>query len=277
MKTSAIPEVRDLRFALEGVPKQWHRVSRSVTLFYNNLSIFFPAGERFFIAAMKAQGPFVGDAKLKADVAAFCAQEGHHSREHVNYNDLLRRQGYPIDAMEARIEAILRRVARRGPPWRRLAVTVCLEHFTAMLASLVLADPRVLADAEPRMAALWRWHAAEEDEHKHVAFDLYVAAAEGRQGRRWLGRCAAMLITTLIFWGKILEHQARLMHHDGILFSPREWWSLVRYLYWAPGGLQTLVVPYLSFFRPTFHPTDYDRPGLLQAWRAQAAASPPNN
>ncbi|WP_257460342.1 metal-dependent hydrolase [Archangium lipolyticum] len=257
------PEVRDFRFDLSDVPKYWHGGRRSVTLFFDNLSVFFPAGERFFMASVKAFRNQVTDEPLKREVDAFCAQEGHHSREHVRYNQMLIRNGYPVVAMEKRVERILRRVTKHAPRRRQLAVTCALEHFTALLATLVLRDPRMLENADPRMAELWRWHAAEENEHKAVAFDVYRAI-----GSPWLERCLVMLLTTVIFSAKIFEHQVRLMHAEKLLFSVREWFGLVRFLCIQPGGMLGLIGPYLSYYRPGFHPWEHDTSELLQRWKA---------
>jgi len=240
------------------VPRYWHGGNRAVTLFFNNLSIFFPAGERFFIAAVKAHVGQVEDAHLLEDARAFCAQEGIHSREHIRYNEMLRRQGYPVDAMEQRVERILSRVTRRATVRSRLAATCALEHFTALLAHFLLSDHRLLDGAHPVMAALWRWHAAEENEHKAVAYDVYRATGGG-----YLERAVAMMIATVIFWAKVFEHQVRLMRADGLLFSGREWYGLFRFLYIEPGGLSGLFWPYLAYYR-----------GLLEAWRAELEASP---
>ena len=61
-----------------------------------------------------------------------------------------------------------------------LAVTAAAEHFTATLAADVLerntwAEHDIDADAR----SLWLWHAAEEIEHRHVAFDVYVRLGGG--------------------------------------------------------------------------------------------------
>ena len=69
------------------------------------------------------------------------------------------------------------------PPIIDLASTMALEHYTAMIAHQLLADPAHLADADPQVAALWRWHAIEEIEHKGVAYDTYLHAT--RDWSRW--------------------------------------------------------------------------------------------
>jgi predicted metal-dependent hydrolase len=260
-------EVRNLRFDVDAdIPRYWHAENRSVTAFFNNLSVFFPPGERFFIASVKAHREHVDDARLRAEVRSFCAQEGVHSREHVRYNRMLEAQGYPVVAMERRVERLLAFVTRRSTKRRQLAVTCALEHFTALMAHSLLSKPDLLAGAHPVMAALWRWHAAEENEHKAVAFDVYRAA-----GGTYPERCAVMIGSTLVFWAKVVEQQLRLMRCDRTLFSLREWRALYSFLFVAPGGLRNLLGPYFAYFRPSFHPWDLDNRDLLEAWKAELA------
>ena len=54
MPTGPQLEVRNVKFAIgASVPRFWHGGRRSLTLYLNNLSIFFPDGERFFIRSVK--------------------------------------------------------------------------------------------------------------------------------------------------------------------------------------------------------------------------------
>ena len=225
------PIVRNLRFAIdESVPQYWHGGRRSVSIFLDNLSVFFPAGERFFVKAVRAHQSFVKDEALQADVRAFCGQEGVHGREHEHYNELVRRF-YPTEAMEKRVEALLAHVSSTAPDIGQLGVTCALEHFTALLGHFLLHDPRLLEGAHPAMDALWRWHAAEENEHKTVAFDVFKAA-----GGTYGTRVSTMVGATVIFWAKVIEQQARMMKAGGILYSPEEWTGLLYFLFIKPGA-----------------------------------------
>jgi uncharacterized protein len=267
---AATLEVRDLSFeTIAEAPRHWHGAGRAVTLFFDNLSLFFPPGERFFIASVKAHRDRVRDPELAAAVRDFCAQEGVHSREHQRYNAHLEARGLPARAIEGRVQRLLDRVTRRTSARRRLAITCALEHFTALMGDALLRDPRLLHGAAPQMAALWRWHAAEENEHKAVAFDVYRAAGGG-----YVERIVVMLGATVIFWAKTVEQQARLMAADGSLGSAREWWSLAKFLFVTPGGLRRVPRQWLTYFRPGFHPWDHDNRALLEAWKAAYAAAP---
>jgi predicted metal-dependent hydrolase len=270
MTTASSLEVRNLRFRIgEGVPRHWHGGRRAITLFFDNLSLFFPPGERFFISSVKAHAHLADTPALAQDVRAFCAQEAVHSREHVRYNRMLDAQGYPASELERRIEARLLQVSRRASPRRQLAITCALEHFTALMGHTVLADPRLLAGADPEMADLWRWHAAEENEHKAVAFDVYQ-----RAGGNYFERTATMVAATVVFWTLVMIHQVRLMHADRCLFSFAEWRSLFWFLLVQPGGLRRIAGKYLHYYRPGFHPWELDNHALLDAWRARLADAP---
>lgn len=263
------PTVRNLRFEIdESIPQYWHGGRRSLSIFLDNLSVFFPAGERFFVKAVRAHQGLVKDEGLMQEVRAFCGQEGVHGREHERYNELVRRF-YPTEAMERRVQEILDRVSQRAPEIAQLGVTCALEHFTALLGHMLLRDPRLLEGAHPEMDALWRWHAAEENEHKAVAYDVFTAA-----GGDYGTRVYTMIGATVIFWTKVIEHQARMMKASGILFSAREWSALLRFLFVDPGGMLPLFRLYFEYYRRDFHPSDIDSSGVVERWRADYDASP---
>ncbi len=261
--------VRNLRFDLESIPRHWNGGRKSVTTFLDGLSLFFPAGERFFVTSVRAHQQCVKDEWLASEVRMFCGQEGVHSREHARYNEILKEQGYPVEKLEGRVERLLARVTKNTSARRQLAVTCALEHFTALLGQWLLGEPGLLDGAHPSMAALWRWHAAEENEHKSVAFEVFLAAGGG-----YGERVMAMIGATVIFWAKVIEHQIRMMQADGTATSLAEWRALARFLFVEPGGMGALVGHYLKYFRPGFHPSQIDSSGLLEAWKKEYQESP---
>jgi predicted metal-dependent hydrolase len=265
------PQVRNLRFDthraspdVATIPRHWHGGRRSVTAFFDSLSVFFPVGERFFVKSVRAYEHRVKDETLRAAVRVFCGQEGIHGREHVRYNEMLAEHGYPVRAMEDRVTRLLDRVMRKSPRRSQLAATCALEHFTALMGEMILSNPKILEGADPTMAALWRWHAAEENEHKAVAFDVFEAA-----GGTYAERVLTMASATVIFWAKVLEHQARMMRTDGTLWSVSEWVALAKFLFVSPGGMASLVPKYFAYYRVGFHPNDIDSHGALDAWKRE--------
>ncbi len=81
-----------------------------------------------------------------------------HSREHVAFNKRALEAGYDLAPLEARVEMRLA-VVRSRPPIVNLAATMCLEHFTAILAHQLLSNPKHLdgrGHGERRPVALAR-------------------------------------------------------------------------------------------------------------------------
>lgn len=253
---------RDLSFGRDAPEGRWWQAGDPVaTAFYNALSATFPLGERFFMDSVRR---FRGDVPpaLKPQIAAFLTQEAMHTREHIFFNKQIADHGYDMAAMEARTQARID-FARRFSPLEQLAATVALEHFTAILAHGLLADPRHLAGASEEGKAMWRWHAIEEVEHKAVAYDTFLAAARTMPAwRRWATRAATMVIATWLLFGGVGGNIADLFTADGIN-RPATWRRLFGFLLIRPGMLRQVMGGYLAFFRPGFHPWRRDDRALI--------------
>jgi predicted metal-dependent hydrolase len=154
----------------------WHGGDPVATAYFNALSAAFPQGETFFIESVRRYRDSVHE-PLREQIAAFVQQESMHTREHVVFNKLLHTAGYDTTAMDAQTR---RRVdeARARPPIVKLALTVALEHFTAIMAHALLTEREPLPGASEDIVRLWQWHAIEEIEHKAVAYDTFVAVTQ---------------------------------------------------------------------------------------------------
>jgi len=273
MQTALEIPKRDLKFDLDGVDlRHWHAEGLHVSHFFNALSIFFPEGESFFIDAVRHYKDRIESPKLQEELKGFLGQEAMHSREHRRYNAALERLGLPIAKLEGRVKDYLESVRARTNPQEQLAVTIALEHFTAIMADVLLSDERLLTKADPHMAAIWRWHAVEETEHKAVAYDVYrVVAGEGT--RAYLQRCVIMLLATVDFWVRVFRYVFALVRADGALGDVRGWWRLFKWLWISPGGLRQLGRPWLSYFRRDFHPWQHDNSTHVARWKATYAES----
>lgn len=97
------PERRDLHLLPPGDRiGDWHKAGPNVTPFMNALSLLFPAGERMFIDAVRSYRNDIPDPDpdLKKAGTAFIGQEGMHSREHNEYNQLMTDAGLPADKLD---------------------------------------------------------------------------------------------------------------------------------------------------------------------------------
>jgi predicted metal-dependent hydrolase len=262
---------RDLRFDLEGGDvRHWHPEGLHVAHFFNALSLLFPEGESFFIDSVRHFRDRIRSPQLAADVQGFLGQEAMHSREHRRYNAALAAAGLPARALEDRLRRLLDELRARVSPEEALAITIALEHFTAIMADVALGDPRNLAGADERFAAIWRWHAAEETEHKAVAYDVYREVV-GEDWRAYLRRVRVMLLVTIGFWIDVTRFHLRLVHADGALGDLRGWWRLWRFLWIRPGGMRRVWRLWLGYFRPGFHPWQLDNRHHVEAWKAAYA------
>ncbi|MET0308086.1 MAG: metal-dependent hydrolase [Sphingomonas sp.] len=253
---------RDRRFGRDTAQSRWWFGGDPVaTAFHNALSITFPKGEAFFIESVKA---FRDGAppRLEAEIRAFTQQEVMHSREHVAFNKRVVDAGYDLGPLEHVVDEILA-IVRARPPIVNLAATMALEHYTAILASLILRDERYFAGAEPEQAAMWRWHAIEELEHKGVAYDTWLHATQGwSRWKRWRLKSVMMTLVTLNFWRKRIQGTLELLRQDGIT-GWRAGWGVTWYLLGNPGLLRRIAPAWAAYYLPGFHPWNHDDRALI--------------
>jgi predicted metal-dependent hydrolase len=139
---------------------------------FNALNLLFPDGERFFVRAVHDHVADIHDPDLLRDIRAFAGQEGQHAREHERFFEVLARQGYRYEDVLGHFQA-LARWSSRMPRALRLSLTAGAEHYTATIASLLL-EGNLLEGCPIAMRKLITWHAFEEIEHKHVAYDVLI-------------------------------------------------------------------------------------------------------
>ena len=255
---------RDRRFGRGSRTERWWNGGDAVaTALYNALSATFPKGEAFFVESVRLfrEG---ADPKLAAEIKAFTTQEVMHSREHVQFNKRAHEAGYDLAPLEAQVEKRLAFV-RSKPPIASLAATMALEHFTAILAHELLADPRHLEGADAETAAMWRWHAIEEIEHKGVAYDTWMHATKAWPRRKsWSVKAKVMLLVTRNFVVDRTAGTLELLRQDGIT-GPKAWARLFWFAWVRPGMLRKIFTAWLSFFMPGFHPWKHDDRALIAA------------
>jgi len=251
----------------------WHGGDPVATAYFNALSAAFPQGETFFIESVRRYRDSVHE-PLRQQIAAFVQQEAMHTREHVVFNKLLRTAGYDLTAIDAEVR---RRVdeARGRPHVVQLALTVALEHFTAIMAYSLLTEREPLPGAPEEIVRLWQWHAIEEIEHKAVAYDTFLAVTQNMSGlKRWLLRCHVMGLVSVQFWYSNFQRMADFFRQDGIN-TPRTWWRVAKYLLVKPGMMRRIFWDYLRFFAPGFHPWHRDDRKLIARIETQLTLTPP--
>lgn len=269
--TSITPRVPNIRFE-QGFPARWNGGDAAASHVFNALSWLFPAGERFFIDVVRAvvgELPRPVDAALSQDLQAFVVQEAIHSRQHQLYNDSMHRQGFR--SVVAKTIARLQLRAHEMHLLSRLAIVCAYEHYTTILGDYLLRRPQLLQQAEPWLALLWQWHAVEELEHKAVCFDLYHTAGGG-----YWRRVLLFLLVSLNFSLLFCRQYWHMLWQDGALRRGQRWHTLWRsmQLAWGRDGFGWSLLRHgLAYWRPHYHPRQFDSQQLVRQWLGSHADS----
>lgn len=262
---------RDRRFGRALAQKRWWLNGDPIgSAFHNALSITFPRGEAFFVESVKAFRDGT-DPKLEREIRSFITQEVMHSREHVAFNKRVTDAGYKIDHLEQVVIESLE-LTKDRPAILNLAVTMALEHYTAMMANMMLKSD-LFKGADPELAEMWRWHAIEEIEHKGVAYDTWLhATKDWTRFKRWKVKAIMMVLVSRTFWMKRWDGTLDLLAQDGITgFKAKA--RLFWYLVGTPGVMRRLLPAWLGFFMPGFHPWNHDDRALIGTYDSDYAAA----
>jgi len=247
----------------EPIPRYWFGDIAVATHIANGVNLLFPAGERFFIRSVRHYLDRIDDPTLVAQVKGFFGQEGRHAQAHERFFEVMKEQGYEVD----RFLAFYQRVAYDfiepiSSPELRLATTVALEHYTAILAENAFED-KLLDLAHPEMRRLLYWHAAEEIEHKAVAFDVLK-----KVNPSYALRVGGLAVGTACLVGFWIAATAMLLWHDksrGRDLAVGAWQSLPhrksigKRVFWR--GIK-------EYLRRDFHPSQNDNRHLASEYLA---------
>jgi predicted metal-dependent hydrolase len=241
--------------AFAGVPRHWFAGNPVATHIANGVNMLFPQGERFFVRSVKHFLDRVEDPELRAQVKGFFGQEGRHASAHDDYNDHLRSQGYRIDRFLAIHDKLVYQWLEKVTPAElRLAATAAAEHYTAIMAEGAFTGDD-FATAHPVMRELLLWHAAEEIEHKSVAFDVLATVNPS-----YRLRLAGLVYATGLLGLSWLTASLMLMRQDGLSLAQIR--RALRDLR-AAGGREPIARRVFGrgireYLRRDFHPDDND-------------------
>jgi uncharacterized protein len=242
------------------IPRHWFGGNAVATHIANGVNLLFPAGERFFVRSVNHYLDAVDDAALRAQIKGFFGQEGRHAKEHERVFAILEEQGYDV----ARFLRVYERIAygaleKIAPPALRLSVTAACEHFTAIMAENALKG-RILDAAHPSMRALFLWHAAEEIEHRAVAFDVLREVSPS-----YALRVAGMALAASLLAGFWLAATVTLVLQERGVPRARllEDWGVAR----STRKERAVFLPGIrEYLRPDFHPSQKDTDRLAHAY-----------
>ncbi len=274
--------VRRMNFNFDTVPEYWMGGNAGLTHFMTALSALFPAGEKFFIDSVRAvryHSMLKNNADLQKEISAFIGQEAMHTHEHVGFNASAQKFGHDVDALERHTDTVIQTtrkfMAKLAKPigitqeMVDLTTTTALEHFTATIASQLLTNSHIQElMTDDTMKTMWLWHAIEENEHKAVAYDVFKGVF-GKGLRAYALRTSSLVISMVILFFIQNYFLWRLLKQDKQL-NLENLRMIYRYAYSPSKGIITgMGKEMLFYFKPNFHPNDFDTTTLLNTWKAK--------
>ena len=274
--------VRRMNFNFDAVPEYWMNGNAGLTHFMTALSALFPAGEKFFIDSVRAvrYHPMLKDnADLQKEISAFIGQEAMHTHEHVGFNASAQKFGHDVDTLDCYTDTVIQTtrkfMAKLAKPigitqeMVDLTATTALEQFTATIASQLLTNSHIQElMTDDTMKTMWLWHAIEENEHKAVAYDVFEGVF-GKGLKAYALRTSSLVISMLTLFFVQNYFLLRLLKQDKQL-NLENLRMIYRYAYSPSKGIITgMGKEMLFYFKPNFHPNDFDTTTLLNTWKAK--------
>lgn len=271
-------QARHVQFDFSETPLHWLRDDAFSTHMINGIHLLLPEGELWFCRVYNKALPLVTDDDLRADVQGFIRQEAIHSRAHSKAQDYLKEHGLSFEEYHQRVSWLFQSLLGEHPlglksldrkAWRkqwlvlRVGIIAAIEHFTGVLGQWAMDNTSWEQSGDPAMVDLFKWHLAEEVEHRTVAFDLFEHLCKTQLGF-YVSRQALMALVFPLFLYFIAEGGRTLYRQDPSpkvnRFGRMSMFNIFREL--ERVGNDTGNVPTFSFlvratFRwlaPDFHP-----------------------
>ncbi|MUL65022.1 metal-dependent hydrolase [Mycobacterium sp. CBMA 234] len=276
-------QARNVQFATADKPMSWipgHPVSSHLV---NLLNIMLPAGERWFVEVFNEALPLIKDPKLAEDVRGFIGQEAMHAEAHDTVmHDYMVDSGLDVAPLLNQVEFVFERIlapTKTTSPRRRmnhlierLWLIAAIEHFTAVLGDFVLNCTWDDYDADPTLTDLYRWHGAEEVEHRSVAHDVATYFRDS-----YFTRVRAMAVAGTGLYVLFQRGMRFLVKSDPQL--QLTWWQMQRVrmrdskLGLLPSYSNLLFAQTLPYFKPSYTPEHMGSTAQAVAYLANSPAA----
>jgi hypothetical protein len=213
------------------------------------------------------------ETELHGELAIFIKQEAQHCKQHNAFNERLRDSGYPeLATYEAQLAADLERFLATKSLKFNLAYSDGFEAMGALGATMWFdAYNRFLEGADQEAVDLWRWHMAEEYEHREVAFKIYQKLY-GKYDliNGWLYRVYGFLFAVIHLMGYGKRVGKYLLDKDRAKMSPEEVKaSMAREKDFAKATGKRALPELLKVLAPWYNPARTKAPAGIAAYLTQ--------
>ncbi len=174
-------QVRKPPLDFSEVPVFWSRNAEFAQRW--NAGSFVPAHlEPFLVKVLNEARPLLaGNPALLEEVGIFIRQEMEHCKQHIKFNRRFGTFGYDkLKPLEARFAADFDDWMATKSLRFRLAYCEGFEAMSAISVSAIFEETdEFLEGADQQVVDLWKWHLAEEYEHRSVMYDVFHALYGG--------------------------------------------------------------------------------------------------
>ena len=170
-------QVRVLEADFADIGPHWAS-NREFAQLYNAASICPAYLEPFLVKVMiEARRQLRPDQSAIDDqIRLFNLQEMQHCKQHLAFNKMLVVHYPELEPMAKAYEADYNRFLKTRSLQANLAYCEGFEAMSAIPTTCFFEDfDELWAGADPRAEALWKWHLAEEYEHREVVHSVYTA------------------------------------------------------------------------------------------------------
>lgn len=274
---------RNVEFEWSGTPLHWLPGHPYASHVVTALNLLLPEGERWFVRTFNEALPLVADERLAATMRGFIGQEAVHAESHDKVLwTFIDAHGIDPRPYQLQMDWVFRRIlgpsrsgsarAQRKHLVERLWLIAAIEHYTAELGDFALNCAWASSGGDPEMVDLFCWHAAEEVEHRAVAYDV-----ANYFGNSYLTRARTMvLVLSAMIWllfrgAKDITRQDPAIKRLGFIGRRREYNRAVR-ANLLP-SMVGLAWSTLKYFRPGFHPDEVGSTAQAVAYLASSPAA----
>ena len=270
-------QIRKFRRDWAAMPVHWLPDDVLANHVINVLHLVLPPGELWMCRLFNRALPLVKHAELADQIRGMLGQEAAHASGHRDVLQYYEEHGFDLRPSQMRLNTLftqslgdkflgryhLSEAAERRWLLARLGIVTALEHLTCALGSWAFYNRELEKSCVfPDMISLIKWHAAEEMEHRCVAFDLYHHMGGGYTQRVLLYVLvfAVIVLTwkrgTKAFLSQDLKVERRYFLWDYMASSRRGHVPSVSYILRA----------FLRYLRPGFHPQGEASTEVVEAY-----------
>ena len=255
---------RDVQFDFSNSSLAWIEGDPYGSHVISSLNLLLPTGERWFCKNFTEAMGYVKDERLREEMIGFMGQEAVHAKSHDKaLPEFLLRHGIDTAPFIDQVEWFFGRISERldtvypapsrGAAEVSVEIIAGLEHFFAALGNWVLNNKWDELGADPVIKDLFRWHGAEEVEHRHVAYNV-----AGYFSRGYLRHMVASVVATVLLVLLVARGTKFLVRNDPSLpnlgYLRLIWKARQAGKRGSIPSFRFLLVTTLRLFKPNYSP-----------------------